>query len=273
MRATLGTLGVVALAGMLATSCSPASGAAAQGVRRDISALTSGKGIKIKFSDKPVKLPDFSIQDINGKTIAPADWAGKVVLINFWATWCGPCRSEIPELIEFQKHYANELVIVGLSVDEGSPADVKKFAAENGMNYTVAIADEALQKAFGGVPATFVVNPEGGIVQRHVGLLRPDVTEHEIRSLAHLDTPAEIEFVPDTGQVLIANAAYATEIPGVDLTSVTTKQKETILKRLNTEKCTCGCDRTLAGCRIEDPACQTSLPAAKKVAAEVIGGK
>ena len=123
------------------------------------------------------------------------------------------------------------------------------------------------------VPATFVVNPEGGIVQRHVGLLRPDVTEHEIRSLAHLDTPAEIEFVPDTGQVLIANAAYATEIPGVDLTSVTTKQKETILKRLNTEKCTCGCDRTLAGCRIEDPACQTSLPAAKKVAAEVIGGK
>jgi hypothetical protein len=123
------------------------------------------------------------------------------------------------------------------------------------------------------VPITFVVNPEGGIVQRHVGLLRPDVTEHEVRSLAHLETPAEIEFVPDTGQVLIANAAYATEIPGVDLASVTTKQKEVILKRLNTEKCTCGCDRTLAQCRIEDPACQTSLPAAKKVAAEVIGGK
>ena len=157
MRATLVTLGVVALAGVLGESCSPAAGGqqtvAAQGVRRDISALTSGKGVKIKFSDKPVKLPDFSIQDINGKTITPADWAGKVVLINFWATWCGPCRSEIPELIEFQKHYADELVIVGLSVDEGSPADVKKFVAENGMNYTVAIADEALQKAFGGVTA------------------------------------------------------------------------------------------------------------------------
>ena len=137
-RAALVTLGVVALAGMLGMSCSPAAGAQRAGVRSDISALTPGKGVKIKFSDKPVKLPDFSIQDINGKTIAPADWAGKVVLINFWATWCGPCRSEIPELIEFQKHYANELVIVGLSVDEGSPADVKKFAAENGMNYTVA---------------------------------------------------------------------------------------------------------------------------------------
>ena len=279
-RATLLTLGVVALAGVVGASCSPAAEAqkttAASGARQDITALTPGKGVKIKFSDKPVKLPDFKIQDINGKTISPADWTGKVVLINFWATWCGPCRSEIPELIAFQKHYGDQLVIVGLSVDEGSPEDVKKFVAENGMNYTVAIADMALQKQFGGVtavPATFVVNPEGGIVQRHVGLLRPDVTEHEIRSLAHLETPAEIELVPDTGQVLIANAAYATEIPGVDLTSVTSKQKEAILKRLNTDKCTCGCDRTLAQCRIEDPTCQTSLPAAKKVAAGIVGGK
>lgn len=286
-RATLVTLGVVVLAGVLAVSwvkrapaahgqALPGATAASGGARTDVPALTSGKGIKIKFSDKPVKLPDFAIQDINGKTIKPADWAGKVVLINFWATWCGPCRAEIPELIEFQKHYGNELVVVGLSVDEGSPADVKAFAAQNGMNYTVAIADLPLQKAFGGVsavPATFVVNPEGGIVQRHIGLLQPDVTEHEIRALSHLATPAAVELVPDTGQVLIANAAYATEIPGVDLTSVTTKQKETILKRLNTEKCTCGCDRTLAGCRIEDPACQTSLPAAKKVAADVVGGK
>ena len=282
-RATLTTLGVVALAGVLAVSwvkrAPAASGRApsgSPGVRNDVAALTSGKGVKIKFSDKPVKLPDFSIQDINGKTISPADWAGKVVLINFWATWCGPCRSEIPELIAFQEHYADQLVIVGLSVDEGSPADVKKFASEAGMNYTVAIADMALQKAFGGVsavPATFIVNSEGGIVQRHVGLLRPDVTEHEIRALARLATPAEVELVPDTGQVLIANAAYATEIPGVDLTTVTTKQKETILKRLNTEKCTCGCERTLAQCRIEDPTCNTSLPAAKKVAGEVVGGK
>ncbi len=274
------TLGVAVIAGLLGASCSRTAEAekkaTASGARTDVSALTSGKGIKIKFSDKPVKIPDFKIQDINGKTITPADWAGKVVLINFWATWCGPCRAEIPELIEFQKHYADELVVVGLSVDEGPAADVKAFAAQNGMNYVVAIADVELQKAFGGVsavPATFVVNPEGGIVQRHVGLLQPDVTEHEVRSLSHLPTPAEIEIVPDTGQVLLANAAYATEIPGVDLAAVTTKQKEAILKRLNTEKCTCGCDRTLAQCRIEDPGCQTSLPLAKKVAAEVVGGK
>jgi len=279
MRATIVTLAVVALAGVGA-SCSPTAEAKKTATvsepRRDVAALTSGKGVKIKFSDKPVKLPDFAIQDINGKTIRPADWAGKVVLINFWATWCGPCRAEIPELIEFQKHYADQLVVVGLSVDEGPAGEVKAFAAQNGMIYTVAIADMALQKAFGGisaVPATFVVNPEGGIVQRHVGLLQPELTEHEVRALSKLSTPAEVEIVPDTGQVLLANAAYATEIPGVDLANVTTKQKEVILKRLNTEKCTCNCDRTLAQCRIEDPNCQTSLPAAKKVAAEVVGGK
>jgi hypothetical protein len=153
---------------------------------------------------------------------------------------------------------------------------VKAFAAAQSMNYPVAIADMTLQKAFGGitaVPATFVVNPDGGIVQRHVGLLEPQMTEQEVRVLSHLSSAAQVEIVPDTGQVLIANAAYATEIPGVDLKGVTPDQKEAILKRLNTDKCTCGCDRTLAQCRIEDPACQTSLPAAQKIAAEIIGGK
>jgi hypothetical protein len=119
------------------------------------------------------------------------------------------------------------------------------------------------------VPATLVVNPEGGIVQRHVNRCT-DATERFIAR--DLDTPAVIEFVRHRpGPHRERRVRH--EIPGVDLTSVTTKQKESILKRLNTEKCTCGCDRTLAGCRIEDPACQTSLPAAKKVAAEVIGGK
>lgn len=242
-----------------------------------VAALTAGTGVKIRFSDKPVSMPAFSLTDVNGRTLSPETLKGKVVLINFWATWCGPCREEIPELIALQEHYKDQLIVVGLSVDEQkTPAEVKAFAAAQSINYPVAIADMTLQKAFGGVtavPATFVVNPEGGIVQRHVGLLEPEMTEHEIRVLSHLPSPAAVELVPDTGQVLIANAAYATEIPGIDLTTVTSKQKEDILKRLNTEKCTCGCDRTLAQCRIEDPTCQISLPAAKKVAADVVGGK
>jgi len=274
---TVGAIVVAAALGIAWAKRSAEAGGSVLPISRPgVASLTSGKGTKIRFSDKPVPVPAFSLQDLDGKTITPESLKGKVVLINFWATWCGPCREEIPELIALQEHYKDQLVVLGLSVDERPAADVKAFAAAQSMNYPVAIADMTLQKAFGGisaVPATFVVNPDGGIVQRHVGLLEPEMTEQEVRVLSHLSSAADVELVPDTGQVLIANAAYATEIPGVDLTHVTPDQKEAILKRLNTEKCTCGCDRTLAQCRIEDPSCQTSLPAAKKVAAEVTGGK
>ena len=272
-RTTAIAVVVIILAAVLGVAWAQrAAGVGDGGVR----ALTSGHGVKIRFSDKPVSVPPFSIQDVNGRTMTPSDWKGKVVLINFWATWCGPCRQEIPELVALQEHYKNQLIVVGLSIDERPAADVKAFAAQVGINYPVAIADQALQHAFGGltaVPATFVVNADGGIVQRHVGVLEPEQTEHEVRVLARLPSPAQVDIVPDTGQVLIANAAYATEIPGLDLSSVTPTQKETILKRLNTESCTCGCGRTLAQCRIEDPTCSVSLPAAKKVAAEVVAGK
>ncbi len=278
-RTTAVTVGVVLVAAALGIAWAKNSAGGgttfAEG-RGGLAALTSGKGVNIRFSDKPVSVPAFSIADLDGQPISMAAYKGKVVLINFWATWCGPCREEIPELIALQEHYKDQLVVIGLSVDERPAADVKTFAAGAAINYRVAIADKALQTAFGGVsavPVTFVINPDGGIVQRHVGLLEPELTEHEVRVLSKLSSPAKVESVPDTGQVLIANAAYATEIPGVDLTSVTAAQKEEILKRLNTDKCTCGCDRTLAQCRIEDPTCATSLPAAKKVAADIAGVK
>jgi hypothetical protein len=110
-----------------------------------------------------------------------------------------------------------------------------------------------------------VLDTEGRIVQRHIGMINPVVIEHEIRSLSGLPTDATVERVKDTGQVLLANAAYATEIPGVDLTKLGAKQKEASLKALNTEHCTCGCAMTLAQCRINDPSCNTSLPAAQKL--------
>ena len=80
-----------------------------------------------------------------------------------------------------------------------------------------------------------------------------------------------MKVVKDTGQVLLANAAYATEIPGVDLKGMTPAQKAEALKRLNTEHCTCGCNTTLAQCRINDPSCSTSLPLAQKVTADIRG--
>jgi hypothetical protein len=83
--------------------------------------------------------------------------------------------------------------------------------------------------------------------------------------LANLPTAATMQVVQDTGQVLLANAAFATEIPGLDLEKLSPKQREDLLKRLNTDKCTCGCGLTLAQCRINDPDCKVSLPIARQL--------
>jgi thiol-disulfide isomerase/thioredoxin len=245
------------------------SGKRATGSAAGPAAASSGRGVAIQFSDKPVTVPAFSLVDFDGKPMTPERWRGKVVLVNFWATWCGYCVKEMPELIALQERYRDQLLIVGLSTDTIAPAEVRAFARQAHLNYPVAIAGSDVQAAFGGIsglPSTFVINPQGAIVQRHVGLLDPVLTEQEVRVLSNLPTEASVQLVKDTGQVLLANAAYATEIPGVDLASLSPRQKADVLKRLNTEKCTCGCGLTLAQCRINDPSCTTSLPLAQKVA-------
>jgi thiol-disulfide isomerase/thioredoxin len=267
----VGVVGI-ALAGRLMT---PAAGSAAPQARGVIAAAP-GQGVKIKFSDKPVTVPMVKLTSLDGQPVSSEAWKGKVVLVNFWATWCGPCRAEIPSLIALQDRYRDYLVIVGLSTDTKPVDEVQAFVKQAGLNYPVAIAGPAVEAAFGGVPAlpsTFVVTPQGGIVQRHVGQLDPVVTEHEIRVLAGLPTDATVETVKDVGQVLLANAAYATEIPGVDLKALTPRQKEDALRRLNTENCTCGCGLTLAQCRINDPTCTVSLPAAKKLVDAIARGR
>jgi thiol-disulfide isomerase/thioredoxin len=261
----------IGLAGRLMAPPAPVSSAGVAPVPAAAPAsASSGRGVAIQFSDKPVTVPAFSLEDFDGKPMTPEAWRGKVVLVNFWATWCGYCVKEMPMLIALQDRYRDQLLIVGLSTDTIPPAEVKAFARQAHLNYPVAIAGPGEQAAFGGIsglPSTFVVNPQGGIVQRHVGLLDPVLTEQEVRVLANLPTEASVQLVKDTGQVLLANAAYATEIPGVDLTALTPRQKADVLQRLNTEKCTCGCGLTLAQCRINDPTCTVSLPIARKIAA------
>jgi len=259
----------------VAMACSNASAvstppAAAVGAQQTL----PGAGVKVVLSDKPLPLPAFTLTDVDGKVIDQQAWKGKVVLLNFWATWCGPCRAEIPDLIALQDKYRDQLVIVGLSLDEGKTANalVKTFVAEHKVNYPVAVVDEKIEKLFGGVssiPSTFVLNTDGLMVQRHLGTLNAAVTEQEVRVLAKLPTAAEVSVVQDTGQVLKANAAYATAIPGIDFAGLTVGQKTEALKRMNVEMCSCGCGSTIAGCRIDDPTCETSLPLAKKIVADI----
>jgi thiol-disulfide isomerase/thioredoxin len=232
-------------------------------------ALTSGRGVALQWSDKPVAMPVVQLTDLEGRPVSNETLRGKVTLVNFWATWCGPCRDEIPMLVALQEYYKDYLTIVGASIDERPADEVKSFAAGFNVNYPIVMASGGLDEQFGGisaVPSTFVVNRDGKIVQRHLGILQARQTEHEVRALAGLATEASIETVTDTGQVLLSNAAYATTIPGVDLEGLSAEAKETVLKKLNTEHCTCGCNLTLAQCRINDSSCTVSLPIAQKIA-------
>jgi cytochrome c biogenesis protein CcmG/thiol:disulfide interchange protein DsbE len=234
--------------------------------------LSSGEGVEVRFSDKPVALPAFRLVDLEGRTHSNETLAGKVVLLNFWATWCTPCREEIPMLSALQDRYRDRLVILGLSIDERPADEVKAFAATLGVTYPVVMSTREFEGEFGGinaVPSTFVVDPAGRIVQRHLGLLQGPRTEHEVRALAGLPTDADVQRVQDSGQVLLANAAYATTIPGLDLQPLTAAAREETRRRLNTETCTCGCGLTVAQCRINDPACEISLPVARKILDDV----
>ena len=112
--------------------------------------------------------PDFQLKSLEGKTIKLSDYKGKVVVLNFWATWCPPCREEIPDLVSLQKQYAAQgLVILGVSMDEGGPARVASFAKKFGINYPIVMGDEKTSAAYGGIealPTTFIINRKGNVV-------------------------------------------------------------------------------------------------------------
>jgi len=131
--------------------------------------------------------PTWKLQDLDGKTVSSADFKGKVVILDFWATWCPPCRAEIPGLIDLQKTYAKQgLMVVGISLDQGGADDVKAFVRKFGMNYPVLIADDRVQQAFGGfdaIPVTLVIDRQGRIVNRHLGLTEKGEFEAEIKPL------------------------------------------------------------------------------------------
>ena len=227
----------------------------------------------ILFASNPSPVPPFLVNDLFGGIISTAQLRGKVVIVNFWATWCPPCREEIPELEALQNRYKDRLVIVGISMDDqASPAEVRAFAEKAGMNYPVVMGSQTIAAEYGGVPAlptSFIVDTQGRVVQKHVGLNPPDVFDGEVRALLGLPVSAKIETFKDTGQIFLKNAALATELPGVSLKGLTPAQRTAALKRLNSETCTCGCGLTLAQCRINDTTCPISAKIATKVVQDV----
>ena len=131
--------------------------------------------------------PAWQLKDMDGKPVKLADFKGKVVILDFWATWCPPCRKEIPGFIALQKKYAGKGVsVVGVSLDEGGAAAVKSFVKQNGMNYPVVLGDQQIAMAYGGItsiPTTFVIDKDGNVAAVHEGYTEQGEFEKEINQL------------------------------------------------------------------------------------------
>ena len=118
--------------------------------------------------------PDFQLQALDGNNMKLSDLRGKAVLLNFWATWCGPCKIEMPWFVELQKQYGPQgLQIVGVAMDDSSTEDITKFVKEMGVNYPILLGKESVGQSYGGVgvlPTTFFIDRDGKFVAREFGL-------------------------------------------------------------------------------------------------------
>jgi thiol-disulfide isomerase/thioredoxin len=229
----------------------------------------------VRFFKNPAPAKPFTVRTIDDRELSLESFRGKVTIVNFWATWCPPCRAEIPDLIALQEKYRDHLQIIGISQDEEGPEVVKKYAAAHKMNYPIAMTSPELEKLFPGIaalPTSFIIDADGRVVQKHVGMLNPAVTEQETRALAGLPVGARIEHVDQTQKLELGPNAQALDIPGVDLSRLSPAKRREAIEKLNGESCTCGCDLTIARCRVDDPTCGVSLPIARRIVDAVAAG-
>jgi len=229
----------------------------------------------IRFVKDPDPAPEFKLKDLDGKAITLEAYKGKVVLLNFWATWCGPCRAEIPSLIELQTKYKDHMQILGMNVDDEDETEVRAVVQGEGINYPVVMTSPQVRIAYGGIsalPTVFLINTEGRVVQKHIGLFNPALYETEVRALLGMPVSARVESFEDVGQVFLKHADRASMFPGVDLSSLTAEQHAAVVKKFNAEGCTCGCKMTLAQCRIYDAGCAVSLARTAEIIKEVSSG-
>jgi peroxiredoxin len=131
--------------------------------------------------------PDFTLQDANGRSVTLSEFRGKAVLLNFWATWCGPCSLEIPWFTEFEQQFKSRgFEVLGVSMDEDGWKVIKPYITEHKINYRVLLGNDSVSQVYGGVdslPTTFIVGRDGKVAYVHVGLAGKNEYQHEIETV------------------------------------------------------------------------------------------
>lgn len=133
--------------------------------------------------------PDFELETLDGRKVKLSDYRGKAVLLNFWATWCQPCKVEMPWLIEFENKYKDQgFEIVGVAMEDTEKPEIEKFLKDMGVNYVVLLGKESVGEQYGGVlglPTSFYIGRDGTIVQQHAGLIsKADIESHIQKAMA-----------------------------------------------------------------------------------------
>ena len=190
IRWAVATLGVIALAALTITTQMPwLTEKHPEMVQQPIvqGSNNSEPTLSCPADAKPANL-DFTLKDVEGKDVLLQSFKGKVIVLDFWATWCGPCKVEIPHFIEFQEKYGQKgLQVVGISVDD-TVDKLAPYVKEMGMNYPVlqGLGHDAVQDAYGpilGIPVSVLISRDGKVCATHTGLTGKDVFEKEIQSL------------------------------------------------------------------------------------------
>jgi cytochrome c biogenesis protein CcmG/thiol:disulfide interchange protein DsbE len=151
------------------------------------SPVRPAKAASLKPDTERHAAPDFALKDADGKTVRLSDYKGKVVLLDFWATYCGPCKIEIPWFMDFErKHKDQGFAVLGIDMDDEGWDAVKPFVADVGINYRVVVGNDSTADKFGGIealPTTFLIDRDGKIADVHVGLTSKGEFENAIEQL------------------------------------------------------------------------------------------
>ena len=143
----------------------------------------SSEDVLADLRGKPA--PAFTLVSLDGKKVSLADYKGKAVLVNFWATWCGPCKLEMPWFVDFQKKYGDQgFTVLGVAEDDAGKDEIAKFATRMKLDYPVLLADDKVGKAYGGVeylPTSYYVGRDGKIIEQTAGLISKDEVEANIK--------------------------------------------------------------------------------------------